>query len=177
MAFKALLSEENPAGLEPMGTNKDGQDIGFVVDHSNLVLVTAFTNGSNEPQSYKYTKTEGTTNEYAQEMGVSVTASAGVSIKVVEASVSGTLSANLSATQAFTKTTSQEVSLTAQPGETLYVYTSEAVIGYYVAILPVVSADGQTITGWQKDRWAHMGSDIIRSGHYIVTNAPVEGDT
>lgn len=121
-----------PAGAVPIGVDKDTSLWCFVVQREKLRLVGSLANHSAVSVSQlQYTNEQGSTIGFAEQFGVSMTATAGIDIKIFSASVSATVSASLTFSQAFSKMTSHQVTAPAQPNKLTCVYEGAMDITYY----------------------------------------------
>lgn len=160
-----------PAGAEAIGEDKNGSLWCFVVQREKMRLVGSLANQSTLASTVSYTSEKGSTIGFAEQFGVSVTATAGIDIKVLSASISATVSASMTFTQAFSKMTSHQVTAPAQPNKLTCVYEGAMDITYHALTAikgPVTDKNGKVTEETQFYVWAEGKTDSIESGAYVV---------
>lgn len=137
-----------PTDAVAIGEDDKGGLWCFQATGEEMRMVGSLANKSKTtPSTVAYTSQQGSTIGFQQQFGVSVTATAGIDIKVFSASLSATASASLTFSQAFSKSTSHAVTAPAQPNKITCVYSGELYIKYYYL---------HPILGTQCDKDGHM---------------------
>ncbi|NVO25696.1 hypothetical protein [Donghicola mangrovi] len=168
-----------PAGVVPIGVDKDTSLWCFVVQREKLRLVGSLANHSTvSTSSLQYTNEQGSTIGFAEQFGVSVTATAGIDVKIFSASVSATVSASLTFSQAFSKMTSHQVTAPAQPNKITCVYEGAMDITYYcLRSMPKLAIDKNDNPVFENGKvklepmlylWCEVKTDSIETGGFAV---------
>lgn len=168
-----------PSGVVPIGVDKDTSLWCFVVQREKLRLVGALENHSTVSVSQlQYTNEQGSTIGFAEQFGVSITATAGIDIKIFSASVSATVSASLTFSQAFSKMTSHQVTAPAQPNKLTCVYEGAMDITYNcLRSMPKHAVDKNNNPIFENGKaklepilyfWCEVKTDSIETGGFAV---------